>query len=136
MVRSPRFSVSKSIGTFTLTFQRRVKVSDYASALRVALAKAQRRVNVSKAGSGADISEVDAIKNAMGASCKTTVVKNAVDINAAGDSMRAAVAAMPGRPTRMPTRAEIELVTQKNARAEESVVGVIRAQRLIRQGKL
>jgi hypothetical protein len=38
--------------------------------------------------------------------------------------------------TRTPTRDEIEQVTQKNARGAESIVGVMRAQRLIRKGKL
>jgi hypothetical protein len=111
-------------------------MSNFASAVRIALAKKQNRVYVSKAGSGPAISDVDAIKNAMGSSRKAAAAKSAIDINAASDSMRAAVVAMPGKPTRMPTRAEIESVTQKNARGEESVLGVMRAQRLIREGKL
>jgi hypothetical protein len=40
------------------------------------------------------------------------------------------------RKTRPPTRDEIEATTQKNARGAESIVGVMRAQRLIREGKL
>lgn len=49
-----------------------------------------------------------------------------------------AAASMPQRnaKTRMPSRDEIELCTQKNAAGEESIVGVMRAQRQIRAGKL
>jgi hypothetical protein len=107
--------------------------------LKKALEERMTRVRVHKAGV-AQASEVDAIRGALQASRasrKAAAVKSsAIDINAAGDSIRAAVAAMPTQPTRMPTRAEIVSVTQPNARAEESVVGVMRAQRLIRQGKL
>jgi len=47
-----------------------------------------------------------------------------------------AAKALTGARTRMPTRQEIEQVTQRNATGEESIIGVMRAQRLIRSGQL
>ena len=47
-----------------------------------------------------------------------------------------ATGGLRSQKTRPPTRDEIEQVAQKNARGAESIVGVLRAQRLIDEGKL
>jgi hypothetical protein len=104
-----------------------------------------RKIDVDAIVEGSVAKAVAAAVMSAGTSARPRVIPaNKTDgvalssLNSAQRQILEAAASMP-RPnakTRMPSRAEIELCTQKNATGAESIVGVMRAQRLIASGKI